>query len=92
MTREEHLINNITEECLEVAQRASKALRFGMEEIQPGQLLTNRERLIDEFNDLVAVLEMAGLPLQVVNGHKIEMKIKKVERYLAYAKECGTLS
>ena len=29
MTREEHLLTIVAEECAEVAQRATKALRFG---------------------------------------------------------------
>jgi hypothetical protein len=39
MTRDEHLMTIAMEECAEVAQRVSKAVRFGMEEIQPGQPL-----------------------------------------------------
>ena len=30
MTREEHLLTIVAEECAEVAQRATKALRFGL--------------------------------------------------------------
>ena len=45
MTREEHLLTIVAEECNEVAQRATKALRFSLEEIEPGQEFSNRERL-----------------------------------------------
>jgi len=58
MTRSEHLLVILAEECNEVAQRVSKALRFGLEEIQPGQGKTNAERISDELDDLMAVLEM----------------------------------
>ena len=48
MTREEHLLTIVAEECNEVAQRATKALRFSLEEIEPGQEFSNRERLFQE--------------------------------------------
>ena len=49
----------LIEECAEVQQRATKALRFGMGEIQPGQPDTNSARLAGEIGDLSAVLDMA---------------------------------
>ncbi len=58
MTRTEHLLTILAEECAEVAHRVSKALRFGPNEIQPGQPLTNAERINAELVDLMAVLEM----------------------------------
>ena len=91
MTRDEHLLTIAAEECVEVAQQLTKALRFGMEEVQPGQELTNRQRIIAEFTELVAVLEMAGFPLQVVNGRVIDAKVAKVEHFLKYSAECGRL-
>jgi hypothetical protein len=39
MTREQHLLTILAEECGEVVQRASKAIRFGLDESQPGQLM-----------------------------------------------------
>lgn len=58
MNRTEHLLWVLAEECAEVAQRASKAARFGLDEVQPGQALTNEERLWQEMCDLCAVGEM----------------------------------
>lgn len=91
MTRQDHLMAQAMEECAELAQRVSKAMRFGMEESQPGQSFTNRERIIAEYNDLVAVMDMAGFPLQVINGNTLDAKQEKVEKYLAYASVCGTV-
>jgi hypothetical protein len=45
MTREQHLLTILAEECGEVVQRASKAIRFGLDESQPGQLDDNKKRL-----------------------------------------------
>lgn len=46
------LLEILIEECAEVQQRATKMLRFGVEEVQPGQDLNNAERLSLEFGDL----------------------------------------
>lgn len=46
----------LIEECAEVQQRATKALRFGMDEVQPGQPDTNARRLALEVGDLLEVL------------------------------------
>jgi len=39
-------------ECAAIIKRATKALRFGLEEKQPGQELTNAQRLAREIGDL----------------------------------------
>lgn len=58
--REREILNIIIEECAEVQHRACKALRFGLSEVQPGQDLTNAERLSDEIGDLGAILCLAN--------------------------------
>jgi len=90
MTRDEHLLTIAAEECAELAQRLSKALRFGMDEVQPGQPLSNRERIIEEYTDLIAALEMLGI--WTLDRAQIDAKHRKVERFLRYSEQCGTLS
>ena len=51
------LLEILIEECAEVQQRATKMLRFGVKEIQPGQELTNAQRLSAEVGDLQVVIE-----------------------------------
>ena len=96
MTRNEHLLTCLAEECAEVGQRVSKALRFGLQEVQPGQPLTNAERIVEELGDLMAVVQMltnAGLLSMQDPDYdkKIAEKIRKVERFMRYAQEQGTL-
>jgi hypothetical protein len=95
MTRTEHLLWCLSEECSEVAQRASKAARFGLSEIQEGQSLNNSERIWQEFADLLAVYHMMvddGLVDKVIhNGPLMMAKKEKVEKYLRYSAERGTL-
>lgn len=98
MTRIEHLLVILTEECAEVSQRCAKALRFGLTEIQPGHEASNAARIEDELVDLLAVIDMledegafsvAGFTIQYDTTRK---KREKVDRYLDYSRECGTLS
>ncbi|HTJ52574.1 MAG TPA: hypothetical protein VL443_24130 [Cyclobacteriaceae bacterium] len=94
MTRKEHLLIMLMEECDEVSQRASKALRFTLEEIQPGQEFTNADRIVYEFNDLYAIMQMLqkeGAIPHIINQPALELKKEKVKKFLAYSKEVGTL-
>lgn len=103
MTRTEHLLTILAEECAEVAQRVSKALRFGLAEVEPGQPLTNAQRIMGEVNDLVAVYSMLAGPVvspttplfegSVEEWHRdVAAKQAKVQHYLAYSEVCGTLT
>ena len=90
MNQIEHLLFKLAEECAEVTQEASKAAIFGMDEVMPGQSLSNRERVVKELNDLYAVVEMLGLCK--TDRPAIEAKKSKVRHYMDYARdECGTL-
>lgn len=91
MTRQDHLMLRVMEECAEVAQRVSKASAFGLGEVQPGQDRDNTRRVMDEFHDLVAVMEMAGFDPRTLDEEMIAAKKAKVERYLAYSRQVGRL-
>jgi hypothetical protein len=94
MTREEHLLIILAEECNEVAQRAAKALRFGLKDpdgSEPGQPYTNKDRLILEINDLLAVIEMVFGEQDIVSQMLKNDKKDKVKKYLELSKKLGTL-
>ena len=91
MDRNDHLLFIVAEECAEVAQRASKCARFGMKEVQDGQSLNNTERLILEFNDLMAAMHMLLPEEMLLHGDKIASKKNKIEKYFQLSKEQGTL-
>lgn len=94
MNRKEHLLTILVEECGETAQRATKALRFGINEVQKGQDLDNAERLIYEFNDIVAMMQMLkneGMIDRVFDLVYQNKKVAKVEKYLELSKAQGTL-
>ena len=56
--REREIAEVLIEECAEVQQRATKLLRFGVRETQPGQALDNAHRLGREVGDLLEVVDM----------------------------------
>ena len=89
MNKIEHLLTKLIEESAEVTKEACKAAIFGMDDVMPGQPLTNRERILKELNDLWAVVEM--LDLQQVDRATIEAKKEKVRTYMDYAESIGTL-
>ena len=68
MNKNEYLLTCLAEECAEVAQRVSKALRFGVTEVQQGQPLNNAERIMGEINDLIAVVEILQTEKVIVTG------------------------
>lgn len=97
MNRTEHLLAIVAEECAEVAQRCSKALRFGLTEIEPGQELTNAARIYQEYADLRAAVEVLhadcslmpdGLPSL---GSMMDAKHRKIAKFLEYSAKQGTL-
>lgn len=94
MNKTEYLLTVLAEECVETAQRATKAIRFKLDEIQEGQHLNNAQRLVYEFNDIVAVMEELkehGLIGQLYDREMIEEKKTKMKKYFAYSESLGTL-
>jgi len=93
MNRREHLLTILAEECSELAQETSKAIRFGINE-QRDLPTSNRERMHKEFNDILALIAMLNdeEPSICVGRHEkmIRDKKAKVETYLLYSKELGT--
>lgn len=56
---EREVLDILEEECCEVGQRAIKVERFGVKESQPGQPLTNKERLGREIGQLLFMIDLA---------------------------------
>lgn len=57
-SKEQHYLNKLSEECAEVSQMAIKSLTFGLNSVRPGQKFSNRERLHQELDDLLAVVDV----------------------------------
>lgn len=95
MTKEQHLLTILAEECVEVAQRVTKALRFGLDETQPGSGATNAERIMDELVDVRVILlmlqEIGTLPEANSSQDVVDKKKAKVNKYISYSEELGLI-
>lgn len=94
MNVQQHLLIHLAEECVEAAHRASKALRFGLGEIQDGQDKDNADRLSEEITDvlgIIALLEQRGEIRVDRSPEALARKANKVTQYLVKAQELGTL-
>lgn len=95
MNRLEHLLLIAGEECREIGQRTDKALRFSLPETEPLQPYTNAQRILHEYCDLIAIMEIladeGALDFAEITRARIEAKKAKVEKYLILSRQCGTL-
>jgi ribosomal protein S27AE len=87
------LLGILGEEGVEVAQRCSKATRFGLDEVQQGQPHSNADRIMGEVADLLAVYEMLqeGQHLPAISGEHKERKKQKVAEFMLYSWQQGRL-
>lgn len=93
LNREQYLLTLIQEECAELSQRASKALRFGLFEVQSGQELDNWERLMGEYVDLYTTIQMLDSLFVDVkpNDEDVLIKIDKIKKYMKLSVDRGIL-
>ena len=91
MNKQEHLLVILMEECAELQKECAKALRFGMDDHEPGSKETNGQRIIHEFDDVVAVGEML-FGDNLFNCTLVNDKKVKIAKWMVYSKEKGTLT
>lgn len=88
MTDEQHLLVILAEEAAEVVQQASKAVRFGMDNVKPGIGKRNRTLLVEELSDLVAVASLLDI---VPDHYLVEMKKEKITAMMDQSRKLGQL-
>lgn len=98
MNRAEYLLAKLMEEAGEVTVAAGKCSVFGFDDVNvlkrdvPGYP-NNAELLAQEIDDLIGVREMMrreGL-IRAVSAERVAAKIAKVEKWMEYSRERGTL-
>lgn len=91
LSREQHLLLKLSEECAEVSQRCAKSIIFGSDEIQPGQKLNNVERLVNELEDLLGVARMLREEkmISAPDEKNINNKSHRVEHFMELSKQRG---
>jgi hypothetical protein len=92
LSKDDWMLLCLAEECDEVGQRVTKAMRFGLDEKQPGQPFNNRDRLMFELWDLIAVAKklvlMGILPQEdLMRPDMMESKWARLEEYWGYAQK-----
>lgn len=95
MNRQQLLLAKLAEECSEVAQIALKTQQFGLDEKRPGQPYANRERIHQEINDMLAVIEMLNKEFNFdfkPSRLKILNKKKKINKYADYSVRLGQVT
>lgn len=94
MNRINYLLTLLSEECAETSQRATKAIRFGLDEVQKGQDMTNSERLVYEFNDIFCIMQILheeGYIDKVIDEEALVKKREKIIKYYNYSKDLGLI-
>lgn len=92
----EHLLSKLAEECAETIQRCTKAQFFGLDERQKGhpEAQDNRERLLGEVADILGIVERMqefGILPKEIPRELILRKHERLDKYMAYSRELGTL-
>ena len=93
MNREQYLLCKLAEECEELGKDAFKGAIFGMDDLWE-DLPSSKDRILQEFSEIHAVMEMIFLPETAVklDYKTIGNKIKKVEKYMEYSRERDRLN
>lgn len=90
------LLTQLTEEAAEVIQAVQKCQRFGLTEVYPVSGESNVDRVVREYNDVLAVLHLlkleGALPTELYKQDLINAKIEKVEKLMAYSASLGRLT
>jgi hypothetical protein len=103
MNKVEHLLTILGEEAVDIAHRASKAKRFGLEEIEPGCALTNAQRIKQEMVDMEVAFDLLHEEVCGVEWwpdpadrdwyfKARDAKRAKILKFLDYSKSVGTLT
>lgn len=97
MNLDDYLLSHLAQECAEVIVRCTKAQHFGLDEVQPEQPLTNRQRIAEELADVQAMIflmqDIGILPEfsdRDLNA-RISAKHRKAKRFREYSRELGRL-
>lgn len=96
MTNEQYLLGKLAEEAAELAQIAIKAQQFGLDKVFGGESnvagKSNRERIEDEFNDVLTAVGMVndlGGTMINVDTQKIDARMIEVKKWQQHAVELG---
>lgn len=98
MNKQEYLLNQLSQECIEVAKEISKALEFGLDDFDPNESVTrtNQWKIERELCDVLATLKMV-IKNEILDYTPIYdearqgRKIDKIIKYMEYLRKVGAL-
>ncbi|MGC6767752.1 hypothetical protein [Enterococcus sp. LJL51] len=89
MNINEHLVLVAMEECAEIQQALSKALRFGFDDYRPSTPdETNEDQILTEYYQLTAMIEELqhkNILKSLTEVEVMEIKSKKINKVYKYA-------
>ena len=91
LSEEQYYLLKLSEEAAEVSQMVSKTIQFGLDEVFAPIGQTNQERLQNEINDFLAVIEVLNEKFGFsfsADAQKISAKKEKMHAYFLYSQEC----
>lgn len=91
MNRIDMLLCILNEECSELAKETMKAMRFGLDDIDPKALKSNRAKIRQEAHDVIAVLQMLRDEIGEYDDALVLAKKAKVLEMFQYSREVGRL-
>lgn len=100
MTKAENLMMTAMEECAEIQQAFSKAMRFGMDNRNPlvADSATNMQNILTEYYQLTAVMQMLfenGVLEDISDDKKakiIQSKKEKVKQHQAISRHLNLMT
>lgn len=93
MNKTEYLLTCLTEECAEIQQATTKALRFGLNDDY--KEITPSDAIVLECNDLLAVVELLveeGAIKDIGQREAINKKKEKLLKFMEYSRERNLLT
>lgn len=87
-----HYLACVGEECGEIQQEISKALRFGVDDVNPKTKEKNIVAVLREFNDLCgAMTKLFDCEIgELIVKELIKEKQERIEKWLKYAEKADS--
>jgi len=94
ITIEQHLLTKLSEECSEVIKEVCKSIIHGLDDYEPNQSLSNKEKIQNELADLLTIVDMlcehgSLNSAEIFASEKKDAKSEKVLKWMNYSIQNG---
>ena len=97
MNKEQMLLTLLSEECAEVAQLASKSIRFGLDSYEPLTGVSNIDALHQELIDIITIVQYLNYEYDFnfdfdnIDWKAVAAKKERIDKYTKYSVDLGRL-